>query len=292
MKNRLNGQDVLVMLTIILLVIITLAGLLSFQTDQSYAVTNQYGHEVVIFGSGVYAHDSFFRAPIFIGSDATMLFLVVPLLTIALIRKIRLKTEKSKLFLTTVLGVTLYYACSITFGITYNSFHLLYIALFSCSLFAFILSFGKISKTSLPTAQTWALPAKAVSVFLILSGIALFIAWLPDIIPTIIAGTTLPLIEVYTTEITYALDMGIISPLMFACYYLLKRQNGTGYALLPVMLLLCVVMGVMLPVQTVFQTLAGIETPIPVLVIKVGIFVVLAVFAAIFNFKFYRHMQD
>lgn len=292
MNKRFDRQDVLVILTIVLLVIITIAGLFSFQTDQSYTVTNQYGHDVVIFGSGVYAHDSYFRAPIFIGSDATMLFLTVPLLIIALIRKVKRKTEKSKVLLTSVLGVVLYYACSITFGITYNSFHLFYIALFSCSLFAFILSFGTINKASLPSAQTWVLPAKGVSVFLILSGIALFIAWLPDIIPTVLTGTPLPLIEVYTTEITYALDMGIISPLMFACYHLLKKQNGTGYALLPVMLQLCVVMGVMLPVQTIFQTLAGIETPIPVLVIKVGIFVVLAVFAAIFNFKFYRHLQD
>ena len=35
-------------------------------------------------------------------------------------------------------------------------------------------------------------------------------AWLPDIIPTLIKDSPLALIEVYTTEPTYVLDMGII----------------------------------------------------------------------------------
>lgn len=39
--------------------------------------------------------------------------------------------------------------------------------------------------------------------FLIVTGISLFVAWLPDIITSIKNGTSLDLIEVYTTEITY-----------------------------------------------------------------------------------------
>ena len=291
MKKRLDGLDYLVIISIFLLIIITVTGLLSFQTGHSYTTANQYGHAVKIFGSGIYAHDSYFRAPIFVGSDATMLFLIVPLLAIALIRKIRNKTEKSKIFLSAVLAVVLYYAGSIAFGITYNSYQLIYIALFGCSLFAFIISFKSVNSVILPDIQTWKLPSKGLGAFLILSGIALFIAWLPDIIPTIVSGTTLPLIEVYTTEITYVLDMGIISPLMFICLYLLKKKDGNGQVLLAVILLLCITMGVMLPVQSLFQILAGIQIALPVLVTKVGIFVILAAFAAYFNAKLYKGIK-
>lgn len=64
--------------------------------------------------------------------------------------------------------------------------------------------------------------------FLLIAGIALFVAWLPDIITSIIRGTSLELLEVYTTEITYVLDMGIISPLIFITYYLAKWEEAYG----------------------------------------------------------------
>lgn len=289
--KKLYGIDILGIFTILLLTFITVTGLLSFNTDNSYLITNQYGNEIRLFGSGIYAHDSYFKAPIFIGSDFTMLFLVVPMMTIALIQEIKNRTLKSKLNLIAVTAVVLYYAVSIAFGITYNSYHLIYIALFACSLYLLITLIIKVDAIALQNALSWQLPSKGISIFLILSGISLFIAWLPDIIPTIISRTPLPLIEVYTTEITYVLDMGILSPLMFICLVLLQKRNGLGSIILSTILTLCVIIGVMLPIQTAFQVLAGIDIPIPVLITKVGIFVLLAAFAAYFNFKLFRSIS-
>jgi hypothetical protein len=285
--KKLYKTDILAILTILLLVLITVTGLFSFNTDQSYFFTNQYGDAVRLFGSGIYAHDSYFRAPIFIGSDFTMLFLVVPLMASALRNEIRNRNVKTKLKLTAMSAVVLYYAISIAFGVTYNSLHLLYIALFSCSFFLVTILMMNLDLKILQTSQNWKL-TKGVRAFLIFSGLALFLAWLPDIIPTILSGKSLALIEVYTTEITYILDMGIISPLMFICLYLLQKRSGLGSAILSTMLTLCFIMGVMLPIQTIFQMLAGITIPFPVLIIKVGIFVLLALFAAYFNTKFYK----
>ncbi|MHB8962881.1 MAG: hypothetical protein ACYC5K_06975 [Saccharofermentanales bacterium] len=290
--KKLKGTDILGISTILLLMLITVTGLLSFDTANSYLATNQYGDEVRLFGSGIYAHDSYFKAPIFIGSDFIMLILVIPLMTIALIKEVQHRTLASRLYLIALNSVVLYYAASITFGITYNSFQLLYIALFSCSLFSVIALVMKLDTAALQDRLTWTLPSRGISVFLILSGISLIIAWLPDIIPTIISGTPLPLIEVYTTEITYALDMGIVSPLMFICLYLLKKKDGLGCVILSVILTLCVIIGLMLPAQTAFQMMAGIDIPVPVLIIKVGMFVVLAAFAAYFNFRLFRSIKD
>ena len=217
-------------------------------------------------------------ATLIIGSDFTMLFVVVPMMTMALMKEMRSRTLTSKLSLTATTAVVLYYAASMVFGTTYNSFHLLYISLFSFSLFLLITLMARLDTHALQDSMTWVLPSRGIRIFLILSGIALFVAWLPDIIPTIQAGTSLPLIEVYTTEITYVLDMGILSPLMFVCLVLLKKRNGLGIVILSIILTLCAVIGIMLPIQTVFQVLAGIAVPIPVLVTKVGIFVLLAAF--------------
>ena len=78
-----------------------------------------------------------------------------------------------------------------------------------------------------------------LSVFLIISGISLFVAWLPDIITSLVNGKSLTLIEIYTTEITYVLDMGIISPMIFICLFLLKKQDGLGDILLAIILKMC-----------------------------------------------------
>ncbi|WP_318506953.1 hypothetical protein [Bacillus sp. T3] len=116
-------------------------------------------------------------------------------------------------------------------------------------------------------------------------------AWLPDIIPSLWNGTSLSLIEVYTTEITYVLDMGVISPLMFICLYLLKLKDGMGDVLLGIILKACSIIGIMVIVQTVVQYLAGIVWPLPVIITKVGIFVVLAGFAAFFDIKLYKNLE-
>jgi hypothetical protein len=194
------------------------------------------------------------------------------------------------MFISSLLTVILYYSLSISFGVTYNSFHLLYIALLSTSLFTLFNFVREIEIILNSSTEPRPVNIKGIRVFLILSGISLFIAWLPDIIPTLINQETLPLIEVYTTEITYVIDMGIISPLMFICLILLSKGKALSKILLDNLLTLCIIMGFILPVQTVFQVIAGIYIPIPVLIIKVGIFVILASFALNFKSKLIKQL--
>ena len=56
-----------------------------------------------------------------------------------------------------------------------------------------------------------------------LTGIALIVAWLPDIVNSLFAGRSLELIEVYTTSVTYVLDMGVIAP---AALILIKSKES------------------------------------------------------------------
>ena len=292
MLKKLNGTDYVLILITILLTIITILGISSYGIDKSFMFVNQYGDSVKIFGNGIYAQDSFFKAPIFIGSDVTMLFLVVPLMIFAIIGNINKRTLGTKLFLISVLATVLYYATSMVFGVTYNKAELLYIALFSSSLLALIALMININLIKLRKNQKWFLPTKGLRIFLIVSGIALFGIWLMDILPSLFNGKSLTLIENYTTEITYAIDMGIISPLMFICLRLLNKKEGLGDVLLAILLTLCAVMGIMLPIQTIVQTMVGIVTPLPVIVIKVGVFVVLAAFAAYFDKKLFDNLEN
>lgn len=290
MENNKSIHFIAVMV-IIGTVIATAFGLFYPSQGTVHDFVNQYGDLVKINGSGLYKNDSYFMAPIARGTDFTFLFIGVPLFIVALINDIKKQIYKCRLFLLSVFSVFLYYSASICFGITYNFLHLLYIALFSLNLFGMILCFFSIDKKTLEQKVAPSLTTKGLIVFLIISGLSLFIAWLPDIIESLIKGRPLALIEIYTTQITYVLDMGIISPLIFICLYLIKKRNGIGYIILGMVLISCCLVGITVSAGTIFQYIAGIKFPLSVLITKVSIFIILAVFALMYSIKLYNQIE-
>ena len=286
MNEKNNTLIVLNIVTILLVMVVTVTGILSFDPGQSYYAMNQYGESIRIWGSGIYSHDSFFKAPIHIGTDFTVLFVVVPLALYSFTKFRKEQSVERYIQNFGYISLLLYYSACLAFGVTYNRLHLVYILLFSTCLFSvnILLAFFY-KKENEENRGVNSFFTKGMKVFLILSGFSLFVAWLPDIIPTLIKDSPLALIEVYTTEPTYVLDMGIISPLMFITYYLCKKEKFIGYVFLRMILIVCLVIGIILPVQTIFQILAGIELPIPALITKVFIFIILAAFAFYFDRK-------
>jgi len=275
---------------IIFLAMITSGLGLFYKTDgQPYDFVNQYGDTVKIYGNGIYKNDSYFMAPIFKGTDFTILFLAIPLLIIALIMDIKKSTIKTKLLLTSVVALFAYYSTSISFGVVYNALHLIYIALFSCSIYALITGFILLKNYTIKISVK--IYTNGLKIFLVFCGLSLFVAWLPDIIVSLVNKKSLGLIEIYTTQITYVLDMAIISPLIFICLYNLSKNNNIGYILLGIILKMLILVGIMVIFQTLFQNRAGIEMPITAAITKVGIFVVLGIVAIYYEIKLFRNIK-
>ena len=248
-------------------------------------VVNQYGDTVAIFGSGIYSGDTYFKAPISIGTDFCMLFMVVPLLSWLYLKKENSDPNRARINLIALYGVAFYYAASIAFGLKYNQLHLVYIALFGCSLFGVFKVFRELDLKIIECRLT-----KGLRAFLVLSGIVLMIAWLPDIILTILSGRPSAMIGIYTTEATNVLDMGIIAPLCFVCLYLLAKKDPLGTVILAAILKLCYIIGIMMVAQTAFQHFAGIDLSLPVLITKTASFLVLGGFAFYFERKLYADL--
>ena len=285
-KPIIKYLDVLI---ILLLLIVTILGVCSFHTSFSYEFVNQYGQKVQMWGAGIYAHDSYFKAPIFIGSDFTILLFVVPLSIVTFFKAKKKQSMEYDIRSFGIVSLLLYYSASLAFGVTYNRLHLIYIALFGMCSFSVSVLFAKLHAAGVRQGKVCSYPfTKGMKVFLLAAGISLFAAWLPDIIISIAKGTSLELIEVYTTEITYVLDMGIISPLIFITYYLVRHGDFIGYVFLRMIFKICMCVGIMLPVQTFFQLSAGISIPIPALITKCLTFVVMAFFAAYFDYRLKR----
>lgn len=278
--------DVLSIITIFLLCVTTIVGILSLNFQHSYYILNQYIEPNQMYGYGIYSHDTFFKATISIGTDFCMLFVLVPMFVKSYIQHRKDASSVSRLRLISVYAVALYYATSMSFGVTYNKLHLIYILLFSCSLFGMFYHIRNIDLHNIHFKLT-----KGMKLFLLLSGIALIIAWMPDIIPTLFTGDTLSLIGVYTTEITYVLDIGIIGPLCILSIYLSAKGDSLSALLCAVLFKLCLVVGVMVIPQTLCQIAGSIEMTLPVLITKIGSFVALGIFAFYFNAKLYKQLR-
>jgi hypothetical protein len=259
---------------ILLLITVSLCGVLSLDFSNAYSYINQYGDEVKLFGSGIYKDDSYFKAPIFIGSDLCVLFFLVPLFLISLIRDLRASIANTQLRLVSIEAISLYYAVSLCIGVKYNRIFVIYVILFSLLFFTLIKRMRDLSANNYSYEMK-----KSDAAFLIFSGISLCLAWWPDIIPTIINGTSLSLIENYTTEPTYVLDLGIISPLCFISLFLLKKKDSFGLVLYAILLQSIIVVAVMMITQSAVQFASGAEIPLPALVSKSIIFVILGLFA-------------
>ncbi|MHC5217082.1 hypothetical protein ACYSNR_10465 [Enterococcus sp. LJL128] len=284
--------EILLGLTILFGFITTLAGIFSFDFSDSYEVLNQYGEPVELWGFGIYAHDSYFKAPILIGSDwSVLLFLLLPMSWFLLKYK-KSGSEKLLLLLTGLLSALLYYAVSLAIGVAYNRLHLIYILFFSLCFFSFISCLFLLDHKWLKQQQERSLNSRFVHFFLILSGFSLFIAWLPDILSALISDSPLAMLEIYTTEITYVIDLAILSPFIFLVLYLVKTDDSRAYTLLPVTALMCTFIGIMVIFQTVMQLLAAVDVPLPALVTKVIVFILLSFYSSSISFRYFKHFKQ
>lgn len=280
-------KDILSIIVIALLIIISATGVLSLDFTKSYEVMNQYGDTVKMYGNGIYARDSYFAAVLFIGTDFMILFLFVPLFIHTYFQNAKKPGNITGLKLLSVYSVALYYAAVLCFGVTYNRFHLLYIGLFSCTLFGLFSTIRGIKAEELDYDAS-----KGLKAFLVLGGVVLIVAWIPDIIQTIVSNTAPPFIDVYTTSVTNVLDIGIIGPLFLVCLYLLNKKDGLAVIILASLLKACIMVGMMLIIQTTCQMIAGIEIPLPQLVTKVFTFLLMSGFAFYFNHRLYSSLSQ
>ncbi|PID85654.1 MAG: hypothetical protein CSB13_07135 [Chloroflexi bacterium] len=275
---------------IIVLLTIVVSGVGLFWADGGapFAVKSLYGNEIELFGNGIYKNDNAFLAPIFKGTDCVMFFISVPFLLLFIYVDKKQHSFKSLLRLTSFLFVVFYYAINLAFGVTFNALHLVYTLLLSICFFTGLICIQVLKDEYEKDFSTTFKATLGLKTFIIISGIMLFVAWLPDIISAHISDKPLSYLENYTTSVTYIIDMGFISPLLFLSLYLLRKHIFYGVCSLSMLLSLSMMIGIILPFQTWFQLQSGIDIPLPELITKVIIFIVLSVFAIYFNQKLYK----
>ena len=245
----------LVPLIFILTLIAVLAGLWPAQ-GTPYPITNFRGEQVMINARGLYYWDTLSSAAQTQANDLVTLVLGLPLLAISFWLASK-GSLRGRMILAGTLGFILYTYMSMCFGAAYNSLFLVYVALFSLSLYAFILSMMSFDLKTLTAHFSEKLPRRWISGLLFFAAAFLAFAWLGRIAATFSPGT-IPALENTTSMFIQAMDLGLIVPLCLLSGILLLRRRPWGYLLASVGMLKFLTMGTAVSVMGLNMARVGV----------------------------------
>lgn len=250
------------------------------------AVTNIYGQKVILFGDGIYANDSIMKAGATKGTDIVIIIAALLLLSVVLF----LSRKKYAPFLQSgLLALILYASTCLIMGVSFNRLFLLYTLQFGSTLFAFILSMAELLRSKSFDDALYAKRLTGTAIFMIISGCSVLV-WLMFIIPSVVLGKPMEIIDIYTTEPTFAIDLAIIFPSMVFCGIMLLKKKAVAYQLAPVLLTLLTGVGLCVILQTIVQSTLGIVLNAGQLFGLVVSFVILGTIALLLNIKLLRRI--
>ena len=245
------------------------SGLLWQGSGEPYPFTTLRGETVMIRGHGLYRYDTIASSSQEIGQDIVTLLVGLPLLVYAMLRA-RKDAMRGKLLLTGGLAYFLYTYASMSFLTAFNAFFLVYVVLFSLSLFAFILALMALDPAEVAAHIGERFPRRAITAYFLVVASFLALAWLGLVVPPMLSGTAPAGLESATSMVIQALDLGVIVPTAILTALLLRKGNAWGYTLSLVVLLKILTMGAALISMIAVQLLSGVAVD-PVVTIGFGV---------------------
>ena len=266
------------------------AGLID-QEGTSKTFTTIRGETATLYGRGLYRHDSLMSGSGYLGQDAVVLFLGIPLLLFAT-HQYRGGSLRGGLLLSGILGFILYVYVSMAFGAAYNPLFLLYVALFSASLYAFVLTVTSIDLKALPAFIDQQMPRRGPAIFMFAGGAVTLFVWSIPLVGALLQNRPPDLLDGYTTMVTFGLDLAVITPTCFVTGLLLWRRRPLGLVLAFPLLLLIVMLVPVIILMTISQVAAGVVFTIPEIVGPIAGFAVLGLFAIWVLVALLRHIEE
>lgn len=230
----------------------------------SYVYTNHRGETATINGHGLYYYDTLSSAAQMQGNDIVTLVVGLPLLALSTWLAFH-GSLRGHLLLTGTLGFFLYTYMSMSMLTSYNPLFLVYVTLFSLSLFAFILSMMAFDLQTLPQHFSSSLPLGWIAGLLFFVGGFLAFAWVGKIVPPLLQNQT-PILENTTTLVIQAMDLGLILPLAVVAGILLLRRSAWGYLLASVFVMKAITMGLGVSAMGISSALAGVPDSMAIVV--------------------------
>jgi hypothetical protein len=217
------------------------------------------GQSAQLAGDGLYRYDTVFTAAGNTAIDAVVLAFGIPLVVRAWLEH-RQHSPRGTLLLTGSLGYLLYVYANYALGVAYNPLYLAYVALLAGCLFGLVAAFSAVDRAALAAAAADpALPHRALSRFLFVSAAVTALVWLQQLVPALLQGTAPRLLDVYTTTVTYSLDLAVIVPSATLAGLLVRRRDPLGYLLSAPLLVTIVLLLPTISLSTALQMAAGVS---------------------------------
>ncbi len=252
-QHWITGLSLLVAL---LALVAATSGIVTGFGHQHVSFVTLRGDLISIQGAGLYAYDSVSAASQAIGQDFVTLLIGVPLLLASVYLAAR-GSLRGRIARAGALWYFAYTYLLMMFGAAYNPLFLVYVALFSASLSAFILSLLTMDIARLPSQVSPGFLRRTVAWMLIVFGGLLALLWLGRIAPSLTTDATPQGLDSYSTLFVQAGDLGLVVPLAVVSGVLLLRRHPAGYLLTGVMLVKGATFGLALGGMMVAMMAAG-----------------------------------
>ena len=237
-----------------------------------------------LFWKGLYQHDTISGTAQMMGQDLVTLVICIPLLigTLYLIKKDSLKGR-----LIWIIFYFLYSYASMAFLTAYNQLFLVYVAIFSISLYTLLGELLLLDTKSIQKSFSPGVINKIAASFLVIIGLMLAGMWLKMIVDSILTGIPPATLETYTTLVIQALDLGVVVPAALLTGVLLFKGKEWGYALASIFLIKVSLLGTAILSMIYFMVQNGVNIELG----QAMFFIIVTVLGIIISVAFYSQIK-
>jgi len=250
---------------IFLLTLFAAAMGLFYETQgEPYLFISNRGEAVMLNGHGLYFYDTISSAAQMQGNDLITLVVGLPLLAVSAWMAFR-GSLRGRLLLTGTLGFILYTYLSMATLASFNMLFIVYIVLFTLSMYAFILSMISFDLNDLPNHFSEKLPRGWIAGLMFVVAIFLSLAWLGRIFAAL-QPDAIPALENTTTMVIQFMDLGLIAPAAVLGGILLLRRSAWGYLLAAIMMTKGVTLGLAVSTMAINMALKGVPENLGIMI--------------------------
>jgi hypothetical protein len=196
-----------------------------------------------IFIKDLYQDTSFIKTA-WLGNDIVTLTVVLPMLIIALMLGKR-EYQRAQLVWMGLLAYMVYTYAFYLFGAVFNAFFLLYVLLFSLSVYALVMGLSNLDASGIRKNFSEKTPVNWLGVYLLSISLPLGFFEVGQCLSSILGGN-MPA----APTLIFALDLSIVVPNTALAAILLFRRHAWGYILAAMMLIKAFTYGVVLSFST------------------------------------------
>jgi hypothetical protein len=220
------------------------------------------------------------------GQDLVTLLIGIPILLLSLYLVSKDSLRGNLIWMGTIFYFLYSYA-SMSFAASYNQLFLIYVALFSLSLYTLIYGLLSLDAKTIKKSISPGITIKLAGVFLITSGAMLALMWLKMIIESLLTGTPPAAMETYTTMVIQAMDIGVIFPGTLISGALILKGKEWGYALVSILLIKASLLGTAILSMIFFMVQSGVNVELG----QVLFFAVVTITGIIISVAFYKKIE-